>query len=79
MLLIICYTVVQVLESFIIMPKIVGNSIGLHPIVVFIALLIDGAVFEIIGVVFAIPLAAIIFALYKEFIKKSNGGKVICL
>ncbi|MDR2869323.1 MAG: AI-2E family transporter [Deferribacteraceae bacterium] len=66
MYVVIGYAAVQLLESFIITPKIVGDSVGLRPIATMIVLLINGAVFGIVGMIFALPIAAIIFRLYKD-------------
>ena len=60
------YAVVQVMESFAITPKIVGDSVGLRPIATIIVLLISGSVFGIIGMIFALPITSIVFTLIKE-------------
>ena len=63
---IIGYAGVQVLESFIITPRIVGHSVGLHPIATIILLLIGGSVFGLVGMIFALPVSAMLFRLYKS-------------
>ncbi|MEZ5651798.1 MAG: AI-2E family transporter [Burkholderiaceae bacterium] len=55
----IIYGVAQALESFVLTPRLVGESIGLHPIAVIFALLAFGALFGFVGVLLALPLAAI--------------------
>lgn len=50
----------QVLESFILTPKIVGKRIGLHPLAVVFALLAFGQVFGFFGVLLALPASAIL-------------------
>jgi len=57
---IIAFVIIQQIESNILAPKIVGDSVGLHPIIVIIALLIGGSFFGIIGMLLAVPVAAII-------------------
>lgn len=54
------FTIGQVLESFILTPKIVGKSIGLHPLAVVFALLAFGQVFGFFGVLLALPASAVI-------------------
>ena len=49
----------QFIEGNFITPKIVGEKVGLHPIVIFLALFSGGTLFGFIGVLFAIPIAAI--------------------
>lgn len=56
----IVYGLGQVLESFFLTPRLVGESIGLHPVAVIFSLLAFGSLFGFVGVVVALPLAAII-------------------
>lgn len=53
------YAVVQNLEGFVLTPRIVGQSVGLHPGVVIVALLIGGDLFGFFGVLIAVPAAAV--------------------
>jgi len=53
----------QVLESFILTPKLVGERIGLHPLVVIFALLAFGQLFGFVGVLLALPASAILSVL----------------
>lgn len=50
----------QVLEGMVVTPKIVGERIGLHPVVVIFALLAFGQVFGFFGVLLALPASAIL-------------------
>jgi predicted PurR-regulated permease PerM len=54
------YSIGQVLESFILTPYLVGERIGLHPIVVIFALLAFGQLFGFAGVLLALPASAIL-------------------
>ena len=54
------FSLVQLLEGTIITPKIVGNTVGLHPLVAIVALLIGGQIFGIIGMLLAVPVTAVI-------------------
>ncbi|MFZ5965995.1 MAG: AI-2E family transporter [Bacillota bacterium] len=55
---IIAFTIIQQIESAILSPKIVGDSIGMHPVYVIISLLIGNELFGIAGLLFAVPIAA---------------------
>lgn len=57
---IVVMTVVQVLESFVITPRLVGNSVGLSGLEALLALIVFGNLFGIIGILFAIPMAAFV-------------------
>lgn len=54
------YAVVQTLEGFVITPRIVGESVGLKEIWVLLALFVGGEVFGFLGVLLAVPAAAVI-------------------
>lgn len=53
------YGIGQVVESFFLTPRLVGERIGLHPITVIFALLAFGQLFGFIGVLVALPASAV--------------------
>lgn len=60
----------QFLEGNFVTPKLVGESVGLHPVWVIFALLAAGSLFGFTGVMLAVPMAAVIgvltrFALHR--------------
>jgi len=57
------FVVVHVIESDIVGPRIVGHSIGLHPVVSLAALIAGAELFGIGGALFASPVAGVIQAL----------------
>jgi len=54
------YAVVQVLEGFVITPRIVGESVGLREVWVLLALFVGGEIFGFLGVLLAVPVAAVL-------------------
>ncbi|MGE5625903.1 MAG: AI-2E family transporter [Bacillota bacterium] len=48
----------QALDSSLLTPRLVGERIGLHPVLVIFAILAGGALFGFVGVVLALPAAA---------------------
>lgn len=50
----------QILEGYVLTPKLVGDKVGLHPVWVIFALLAGGALFGFIGVLIAVPVSAVI-------------------
>ncbi len=54
------FGVVQLIEGALLTPKIVGDSVGLHPVVVMLALVAGGNLFGFLGILLAVPLAAIV-------------------
>ncbi len=57
---VVVYTVIQTLEGFVITPRIVGDKLGLSPVWVLLALMAGGDVFGFMGVMLALPLAAMV-------------------
>ena len=60
LLCLIVYQAVQFTENQFIYPHVVGGSVGLSPLWTLLAALLGGKLFGIIGIVFFIPLAAVI-------------------
>lgn len=54
------FCIVQALEGMVITPKVVGNTVGLHPVIAIVALLIGGQLIGLWGMLLAIPVAAVI-------------------
>ncbi|MEM6811633.1 MAG: AI-2E family transporter [Pseudomonadota bacterium] len=50
----------QIVEGNILSPKLLGDSVGLHPLWILFALMAGGALFGIVGMILAVPVAAII-------------------
>lgn len=53
------FVAVQSLEGYVLTPKILGGRLNLHPMAVFLGLLIGGKLFGLLGVILAIPSIAI--------------------
>ena len=53
------FVAVQTLEGYYLTPKILGGRLNLHPMAVFLGLLIGGKLFGLLGVILAIPAIAI--------------------
>lgn len=51
---------VQFFESYFLTPRIVGEQVGLKPVSVIIALLIGGSLFGFLGILIAVPTAAVL-------------------
>ncbi len=54
------FAVGQILEGYVLTPKLVGGKVGLHPVWVMFGLLAGGALFGFVGVLVAVPAAAMI-------------------
>ena len=64
--------VLQQVEGNLIYPKVVGKSVGLPGLLVLMAVTIGGEAFGILGMLFSVPVCAVLFSLYLEFMKKAS-------
>ena len=60
------FIIVQQIDSNLITPVLVGDSVGLHPMLVIILVLLGGAMAGPLGMLFAVPVAAIIKVIVVE-------------
>ena len=61
---------IQEFESGIIAPKLMGDSVGIHPVFIMIILLVGGKYFGAMGMLFSIPVAGIIKVTYSYLIRR---------
>ena len=64
------YTVVQTVENNVVYPRVVGSSVGLPTVLTLAAALIGGNLFGLVGMIFFIPIFAVIYRLVKEWVEK---------
>ena len=69
-LCILVYQGVQFIENQFIYPRVVGSSVGLPPLWTLAAALLGGKLFGILGMIFFIPLVAVIYSLVRDNTKR---------
>ena len=76
------YGIGNVLEGFVLVPKLVGDKLGLHPLWVIFALLGGGLVLGFMGLLLAVPIAGILAVLlrfvmskYQDHISRGKRGE----
>ena len=57
-------TLDQLLETLVLTPRILGRSVGLHPVLVMVALIIGASLFGAIGIILAVPIAAFLRSIW---------------
>ena len=70
---VILYTAVQQLENNLLVPKVMGDAVELHPAVMIVALVIGGALFGIGGAILAAPTVAVGRDLYRYGFRRLSG------
>lgn len=69
------FIVVQQLEGNVLVPRITGRAVGLHPLVTLLALLAGYELAGLVGAVLAAPVAAVGYALLREFYPPGDGDR----
>ena len=69
------FTLSFFLEGYILSPKIIGQKLGLHPLIILYSVFIFGALFGIVGIFFSLPLSCIIYFYYKKILLNLNKEK----
>ncbi|WP_298836931.1 AI-2E family transporter [Clostridium sp.] len=67
---------VQQLDSAVISPKVVGDSMGLHPIFVIMAITIGGSIAGILGMLLSVPIAGIIKLFLMKIVIRHTEGRI---
>jgi len=66
LIFILVFLVIQQIEGNFIYPKVVGKSVGLSPIWTLLAITVGGGLFGVLGMLFALPIASVIYSLIVE-------------
>ncbi|MCB9916170.1 MAG: AI-2E family transporter [Planctomycetes bacterium] len=61
----------ELVEGYVLVPKVLGESLGLHEVVVLLAIFVGGAAFGAFGVLVALPVTATAVILFREFVQPS--------
>lgn len=66
------FLVLQQVEGNLIYPKVVGNSVGLPSILVFISVILGNSLMGVAGMLFFIPAVSVVYTLVKEFVQSKE-------
>jgi predicted PurR-regulated permease PerM len=66
LLALILYIVIQQLENYVVVPRVMSRAVELHPLAVLLALLIGGELMGVLGAVLAVPVTAAISVVVDE-------------
>lgn len=68
------FVAVQSIEGYYLTPKILGERLSLHPMAVFLGLLIGGKLFGLLGVILAVPTIAVAKVFVKFILELYKGS-----
>jgi predicted PurR-regulated permease PerM len=74
-LTVIVFVVIQQLEGNFLMPKIQGQSLHVHPVLVFLSVVIGGGLAGLVGVLLAVPTLAVLRVLFDFFRARLRTGE----
>lgn len=72
LIILVAYLLINLIENYFLVPKIMNKAVGLNPVVVILALLIGVRLGGVIGLFLAVPLAGAISVFVKDFLNKEN-------
>lgn len=67
--------ILQQIESNVIYPRVVGNSVGLPGIWVLLSVTLFGSIFGAVGLLLGVPFCAVLYCLVRDFVKKREAEK----
>ena len=73
---VIVYVLGSIIEGIFITPKLMGKSLNLHPLWIFLGVFVGGSLLGFLGILFTIPLTAIIAVIIRFFIKAYKKSKL---
>ncbi|MDE2090938.1 MAG: AI-2E family transporter [Gammaproteobacteria bacterium] len=73
---VIVFTVGQLMSDLALTPRLVGERIGLHPVLVIFAILVGGALFGFAGILLALPMAAACTVLVRYARERYVGSRL---
>jgi predicted PurR-regulated permease PerM len=71
------YFAINQVADNVLMPRIVGNRIGVHPVALIFALLVGGRLLGLLGLLIAIPAAAVINVVARYFFQQYREGRLM--
>ncbi len=63
LIIIVIFNVMQQIKDNVVAPRYIGNVIGLHPILIFVAIMIGARLDGMLGIIFSLPVACVISVL----------------
>lgn len=70
------FVIGQVIEGNILTPKLVGSSVGLHPVWLILALSVFGTLFGFVGMLVAVPVAAALGVIARFAVGEYKSGRL---
>jgi len=76
LLVLVFFLILNQVEVHVVQPIVMGQRVGLHPVVVILAFMFLGELLGLIGLLLAVPVAAVILTLVEEFTPQESLQEV---
>ena len=70
------FAAVQAIEGYVVTPKVVGERLGLHPVVIILSLVVFGHLLGFVGILLAVPIAAVLKVFISGFLKDYKASSL---
>lgn len=67
------FVLIQWVENNILGPKLLGNTTGMHPLIILLSIIIGGGMFGVWGMILSVPFVSLVTILFKFFMGKSDA------
>jgi predicted PurR-regulated permease PerM len=67
------FIIAQQFDNIILSPKIMKGKLGLHPVITVMAVIVGGRLFGLAGLLFSVPMVAILKVFFKRIVKTVSG------
>jgi predicted PurR-regulated permease PerM len=68
----VCVLVVRLLEDYLILPRVLGDAVGLSPLLVLVSVTSVGILFGAFAVVLAVPLVAVLVTVLDVVVRRKE-------
>ncbi len=62
------FLLIQMINDFVLTPKIMGKNMGLKPAIILLSLSVFGMLFGLLGLIIALPVATMVISYYQRFV-----------
>ena len=65
-----------IVDNVFVTPNVIGKRVGMHPVVIILSILVFGVLFGFLGVIFVVPIAAVVKVLAEELFARYRRSEL---
>jgi predicted PurR-regulated permease PerM len=66
LIIVLIFNIGQWIKDNMVAPRYIGNAVGLHPVIIFVSIMIGARLDGMLGIIFAIPAASVVNVVYQH-------------